>query len=92
MWLQKLGIPQGLNVSGVLCSLYFAYIESEEVKVKDGLLMRLTDDYIYIGPEQEGVNVLTSLLECARKNNFVFNSDKIAKNFHHPLVENITDQ
>jgi len=23
-WLQKLGIPQGLNVSGVLCSLYFA--------------------------------------------------------------------
>jgi len=26
-WLQKLGIPQGLNVSGVLCSLYFAYLE-----------------------------------------------------------------
>ncbi len=25
-WLQKLGIPQGLNVSGVLCSLYFAYL------------------------------------------------------------------
>ena len=23
-WLQRLGIPQGLNVSGVLCSLYFA--------------------------------------------------------------------
>ena len=26
MWLQKLGIPQGLNVSGVLCSLYFAHL------------------------------------------------------------------
>lgn len=26
-WLQKLGIPQGLNVSGVLCSLYFACLE-----------------------------------------------------------------
>ena len=26
MWLQKLGIPQGLNVSGVLCSLYFAQL------------------------------------------------------------------
>lgn len=26
-WLQKVGIPQGLNVSGVLCSLYFAYLE-----------------------------------------------------------------
>ena len=27
IWLQKLGIPQGLNVSGVLCSLYFAQLE-----------------------------------------------------------------
>lgn len=33
MWLQKLGIPQGLNVSGVLCSLYFAEIEKKEVHV-----------------------------------------------------------
>jgi telomerase reverse transcriptase len=49
-WLQKLGIPQGLNVSGVLCSLYFACLEDNFVKVKDGLLMRLTDDYLYIGP------------------------------------------
>lgn len=52
MWLQKLGIPQGLNVSGVLCSLYFAYLEKKEIKVNDGLLMRLTDDYIYIGPQE----------------------------------------
>jgi telomerase reverse transcriptase len=51
MWLQKLGIPQGLNVSGVLCSLYFAYLEKKGVKVEEGLLMRLTDDYLYIGPE-----------------------------------------
>jgi hypothetical protein len=36
--------------------------------------MRLTDDYLYIGPEAEAVNVLTSLLECARQNNFVFNA------------------
>lgn len=49
--------------------------------MQDGLLMRLTDDYLYIGEQAEAVNVLTSLLECARKNNFVFNSDKIAKNF-----------
>ena len=51
-WLQKLGIPQGLNVSGVLCSLYFGILEEKYVKVNTGILMRLTDDYIYIGPEQ----------------------------------------
>ena len=59
--------------------------------MQDGLLMRLTDDYLYIGEQAEAVNVLTSLLECARKNNFVFNSDKIAKNFEHPLVESMTN-
>jgi telomerase reverse transcriptase len=48
-WLQKMGIPQGLNVSGVLCSLYFGTLETQYVKVKDGVLMRLTDDYIYLG-------------------------------------------
>ena len=32
-WLQKLGIPQGLNVSGVLCSLYFACLEKKYVHV-----------------------------------------------------------
>ena len=36
--------------------------------------------------------MLTSLLECARQNNFVFNAEKIAKNFDHPFVKNITDE
>lgn len=49
-WLQKVGIPQGLNVSGVLCSLYFSKLEENYVKVEEGLLMRHTDDYLYIGP------------------------------------------
>ena len=26
-YIQRCGIPQGLNVSGVLCSLYFATLE-----------------------------------------------------------------
>lgn len=71
-WLQKLGIPQGLNVSGVLCSLYFSCLEEQYVRVKDGLLMRLTDDYLYIGPEREAGKVLDSLLLCAQKNGFRF--------------------
>lgn len=90
-WLQKLGIPQGLNVSGVLCSLYFACLEDQYVKVKDGLLMRLTDDYFYIGPEKEAVKVLDSLLHCAQKNGFRFSEDKISKNFDHPVSPKINN-
>ncbi len=44
-----MGIPQGLNVSGVLCSLYFGTLEAQHVNVKEGVLMRLTDDYLYLG-------------------------------------------
>jgi len=42
-----------LNVSGVLCSLYFGTLENRYVRkyVKKGLLMRLTDDYLYLGSE-----------------------------------------
>lgn len=54
--------------------------------------MRLTDDYIYIGPEEEARDVLTSLLKCASKNNFVFNSDKISKNFVYEGIENIKNE
>ena len=34
--------------------------------------MRLTDDYIYIGPEAEAITVLDSLLECSVKYGFNF--------------------
>ena len=68
-------------MSGVLCSLYFACLEEQFVKVKEGLLMRLTDDYFYIGPEREAVRVLDSLIDCANKNGFRFSEEKISKNF-----------
>lgn len=78
-------------MSGVLCSLYFAYLESEKLRVREGLLMRLTDDYLYIGPEKEAVNVLNGLLECASRHKFVFNAEKMTKNFPHPKIESITN-
>lgn len=90
-WMQKLGIPQGLNVSGVLCSLYFAELERNYVEVNQGLLMRLTDDYVYIGPEEEAKHVLRSLLLMAERNHFKFSESKISKNFHHSKLPNITD-
>ena len=54
--------------------------------------MRLTDDYVYIGPEEEAVKVLTGLLECADTHRFIFNAEKINKNFYHPKLDKITDE
>lgn len=36
--------------------------------------------------------MLTNLLKCASKNNFVFNSDKISKNFSYEGLENIKNE
>ena len=35
------------------------------MSVKQGLLMRLTDDYLYIGPVKEAVSVLDGLIRCS---------------------------
>lgn len=51
--------------------------------------MRLTDDYIYIGPENEAKQVLDSLIKCSHENGFMFNSDKITANFQHKLIKKI---
>ena len=48
--------------------------------------MRLTDDYLYIGPEDEAVAVLDGLIRCAEDYKFKFSEDKIAKNFDHPVI------
>ncbi|CAD8057352.1 unnamed protein product [Paramecium sonneborni] len=46
-FIQTLGIPQGLNISGILCSFYIANIEKNLTRklLGDTLIMRLTDDY-----------------------------------------------
>jgi telomerase reverse transcriptase len=82
-WSQDFGIPQGLNVSGVLCSLYFGTLENTYVRkyLKKGLLMRLTDDYLYIGYEDEANIVLDHLMKMASDNQFQFSDSKMSKNF-----------
>lgn len=53
--------------------------------------MRLTDDYLYIGYEDEARRVLDSLMKCANDNQFKFSDAKMSKNFYHkdyPIVDN----
>jgi hypothetical protein len=49
--------------------------------------MRLTDDYLYIGPEAEAVSVLDNLIKCSEKYGFKFSEEKISKNFDHPKLK-----
>lgn len=45
-------------------------------------MMRLTDDYIIISSEKHVVKGITdSLFQCAKKNNFEFNQNKLRANF-----------
>lgn len=86
-FLQKRGIPQGLNVSGVLCSFYFAVLEEEatrflrETPNNTELLMRLTDDYLFITTDQtRAKQLLEELIKSGAKNGFELNMNKIQTN------------
>lgn len=51
--------------------------------------MRLTDDYLYLGYEDEAKQVLSRLMKCASENQFKFSDSKMSKNFYHPDYPNI---
>ncbi|KAK6344067.1 hypothetical protein TWF696_007713 [Orbilia brochopaga] len=48
---QSVGIPQGSVMSTLLCNLFYADLEARELpftQARTGLLMRLTDDFLFI--------------------------------------------
>jgi hypothetical protein len=86
----KKGLPQGLSISSVLSSFYFAVLEHQYLdSIYDGkrlgqheLILRLTDDYLIMSESETLLkNILRRLLECASKNNFSFNQKKLTTNF-----------
>lgn len=88
---QKKGIPQGLNISSVLCSFYFTLIEKNALDFAKiefpgslNLAMRLIDDYLLITTEKKVASMfLEKLMECAQTNDFCFNESKITTNFSY---------
>lgn len=54
--------------------------------------MRLTDDYLYIGPEIQARKVLHGLLQCAKNAEFEFNQDKATGNFKSPHIKTLWEK
>lgn len=57
---QRVGIPQGSTLSTLLCCYYLARMENDlqltgcnEEDTRDSLLMRYTDDFLFISPNKE---------------------------------------
>lgn len=88
----KKGLPQGLSISSVLSSFYYAVLERQYLDtIYDGkrlgeneLILRLTDDYLILSEKEEDIKViLDKLLECASESNFSFNQKKLTTNFKY---------
>jgi telomerase reverse transcriptase len=90
---QTKGIPQGLCVSSILSSFYYAsleenslgYLRDESMDINDpniNLLMRLTDDYLLITTkENNAILFIEKLINVSRQNKFKFNMKKLQTNF-----------
>jgi len=87
--LQTRGIPQGLNISSILCQYYFAHLERQYItSLRDtsppslSLAMRLIDDYLLITTSEVlARSFVEDLQRCARENSFQINAAKIRSNF-----------
>ena len=95
----KKGLPQGLSISSVLSSFYYAVLEQRYLDtIYDGkrlgqheLILRLTDDYLIMSEEESTIKqILERLLECASLSNFVFNKKKLTTNFQFREFEPIS--
>nr|O00939.1 RecName: Full=Telomerase reverse transcriptase; AltName: Full=Telomerase catalytic subunit; AltName: Full=Telomerase subunit P123 [Euplotes aediculatus]AAC47515.1 telomerase subunit p123 [Euplotes aediculatus] len=90
---QTKGIPQGLCVSSILSSFYYATLEESSLGfLRDesmnpenpnvNLLMRLTDDYLLITTqENNAVLFIEKLINVSRENGFKFNMKKLQTSF-----------
>ncbi|CDW74133.1 telomerase reverse transcriptase [Stylonychia lemnae] len=90
---QMKGIPQGLCVSYILSSFYYANLEEnalqflrkesmDPAKPEINLLMRLTDDYLLMTTEKNNAMLfIEKLYQLSMGNYFKFNMKKLKTNF-----------
>ncbi|CAI2374740.1 unnamed protein product [Moneuplotes crassus] len=90
---QTKGIPQGLCVSSILSSFYYASLEEhalgylrkesmDTINPNITLLMRLTDDYLLVTTKKSNaVLFIEKLTEVSSLNRFKFNMKKLQTNF-----------
>nr|BAB18587.1 telomerase reverse transcriptase [Paramecium caudatum] len=80
---QTLGIPQGLNISGILCSFYLANLEQKLTNkiLGDTLIMRLTDDYCCLAFSQDSsIKILNNFTQIEKQYQIRLNHDKTQHN------------
>ncbi|XP_026556664.1 telomerase reverse transcriptase [Pseudonaja textilis] len=89
-YVQRCGIPQGSILSTLLCNLCYGDMENKllcDVQ-KDGVLMRLTDDFLLVTPHLEQAKTfLRTLAKGIPEYGFVINPSKTVVNF--PMDENV---
>jgi len=87
-YLQTKGIPQGLSISYILSSFYYSILEKQSLKFLEennnglNLLMRLTDDYLFVTSSKENANnLIENMLKLSENNDFKINYKKLKTNF-----------
>ncbi|XP_058033295.1 telomerase reverse transcriptase isoform X2 [Ahaetulla prasina] len=89
-YVQRCGIPQGSILSTLLCNLCYGDMENKLLRnvQKDGVLMRLTDDFLLVTPHLEQAKTfLRTLAKGIPEYGFVINPSKTVVNF--PVDENV---
>ncbi|XP_062986072.1 telomerase reverse transcriptase [Elgaria multicarinata webbii] len=89
-YVQCCGIPQGSILSTLLCNLCYGDMENKLLRgvQKDGVLMRLTDDFLLVTPHLTEAKIfLRTLAMGIPEYGFVINPDKTVVNF--PVDEDI---
>lgn len=100
-YIQKVGLPQGLNISGVMSSFYYASLEEEalnflKAEEESGenihMIMRLTDDYLIVtNSKDNATRMIENLVKLSKKYDFQFNMKKLTTNFFYSSGLNEND-
>ncbi|XP_067323658.1 telomerase reverse transcriptase [Anolis sagrei] len=81
---QNCGIPQGSILSTLLCNMCYGDMENKLLQgiQKDGILMRLTDDFLLVTPHlDQAKTFLRTLATGIPEYGFVINASKTVVNF-----------
>lgn len=89
----KRGLPQGLSISSVLSSFYYSCMERQALSSiydstvfssEKDLVLRLTDDYLFISKDQPKIKKMVDCLSMqSHKYKYSFNKKKMTFNFEH---------
>lgn len=75
----KKGIPQGCNISSLLCSIYYSFLD-KMFPMKDCFITRYIDDFLVVTTNIDHIKEFFSIAESLEDRGFIINRDKIRSN------------